>query len=568
MLLQRLIEYADRLEAEELLAPPLYSQKWVRYVIELDSDGRLLNPQPIDLAEVEGGKKRGQQRAVPHTTRSVNIQPLLFADHAEYTLGLERDEAKPERVKQCHAAYLELLEQCAKQAENPLVEAVLTFLSDNPSNQLDLNEVFDRSGTIIFRVDDQFVHRQASVRKFWANYLTAEPSGGDGLMTCIICGEEKLALKSLKGKIKGIPGGQSVGTAIISANKAAFESYGLERSRIAPTCSECGDRFTKALNHLLRDDNTHLWFSSLIFAFWTKEPVSGFTFATWYDDPEPQSVRELINAVRTGKWNPDVDETPFYAVSLSGSGGRAVVRDWVDTTIGQVKSSLADWFQGQAVVDNWGEEPRPLGIRALASATVRDLKDVKSPTYRALLRAGLSHTPLPWNLLQQAVRRNQSERDVTRPRAALIKLVLTTQTIIKENEMVYLQEGHPEPAYHCGRLLSVLENIQRNALGDINATIVDRFYGTASTAPASVFGRLLRGAQPHLSKLRRDKPGTGHALQERLEEVLAALPAFPTTLDLKQQGLFALGYYHQRAYDRAQARARAAEKKKKKEKVI
>lgn len=127
--------------------------------------------------------------------------------------------------------------------------------------------------------------------------------------------------------------------------------------------------------------------------------------------------------------------------------------------------------------------------------------------------------------------------------------------------MVQLQSNHPEPAYHCGRLLAVLESIQRGALGDINATIVDRFYGTASTAPASVFGRLLRGAQPHLSKLRRDRPAAGYALQERLEEVLAALPAFPTTLNLKQQGLFALGYYHQRAHDRAQARARAAQKK-------
>lgn len=126
--------------------------------------------------------------------------------------------------------------------------------------------------------------------------------------------------------------------------------------------------------------------------------------------------------------------------------------------------------------------------------------------------------------------------------------------------MVQLQPTHPEPAYHCGRLLAVLESIQRGALGDINATIVDRFYGTASTAPASVFGRLVRGAQPHLSKLRRDRPGAGHALQERLEEVLAALPAFPHTLDLKQQGIFALGYYHQRAHDRAEARARKAQK--------
>ena len=190
---------------------------------------------------------------------------------------------------------------------------------------------------------------------------------------------------------------------------------------------------------------------------------------------------------------------------------------------------------------------------------MRDLQDLPVPTARVLLRAALTDTPLPWNLLGLAVRRNHAERDVTRNRAALIKLVLTSQPNGEEYDMVQLQPDHPEPAYHCGRLLAVLEQIQRAAIGrNISATIVDRFYGTASTAPASVFGRLVGGAQPHLSKLRRDRPRAGYALQKRVEEIMAALPAFPHTLDLKQQGLFALGYYHQRAHDRAQARATRA----------
>jgi len=129
--------------------------------------------------------------------------------------------------------------------------------------------------------------------------------------------------------------------------------------------------------------------------------------------------------------------------------------------------------------------------------------------------------------------------------------------------MVQLQTERPEAAYHCGRLLSVLEQIQQAALGrNVNTTIVDRFYGTASTAPASVFGTLLGGAQPHLSKLRRSqRESTAFALQSKLEDVLACLPDFPCTLKLQDQALFALGYYHQRAHDRAQGKARAAAKK-------
>lgn len=551
MLLQELVEYAER---QEKLAPPLYNRKWVRYVIDLDAEGKLLNPEPYDLAETDDGQRRGQRRSAPNVGRSSNIQPLLLADHAEYTFGLGREKSRPERVKDCHAEYIDLLERCVKQTGDPSVEAVLTFLTNDPLAQLDLSDDFDRSGAVIFRVENEFVHDRLSVRRFWANWHAPTPVGDENLMQCIICGETKPTLERLQTTIKGIPGGHSKGTSIISANENAFESYGLEASHIAPTCFECGIQFTKAVNYLIGDDSSHIGFSSTVFIFWTREPVE-FSFVNLLKDPKPEDVRDMIASVWSGKGQTDVDDTDFYAVSLSANGARAVVRDWIDTTVGQAKESLAHWFERQRVVDAWGDEPRPLGVYALAGATVRDLQDISPPTARVLLRTALTETPLSWNMLQQAVRRNQAERDVTRPRAALIKLVMVSQGVMKENDMVQLQTDHPEPAYHCGRLLAVLESIQRSALGDINATIVDRFYGTASTAPASVFGRLVRGAQPHLSKLRRDRPGAGYALQERLEEVLGALPAFPHTLDLKEQGLFALGYYHQRAYDRAQAQA-------------
>ena len=124
--------------------------------------------------------------------------------------------------------------------------------------------------------------------------------------------------------------------------------------------------------------------------------------------------------------------------------------------------------------------------------------------------------------------------------------------------MAQLELTDTRPSYLCGRLLAVLEEIQRAAQGKINTTLVDRFYGSASTAPASVFGNLLGDAQPHLAKLRKTRPGVCAALQQRLEAVMADLPAFPRTLTLQDQALFSLGYYHQRAHDRAEMLARKA----------
>ena len=117
------------------------------------------------------------------------------------------------------------------------------------------------------------------------------------------------------------------------------------------------------------------------------------------------------------------------------------------------------------------------------------------------------------------------------------------------------------PGYLYGRLFATLAEIQYSALGNINTTIVDRFYGSASTAPASVFPRLLRGAQAHLQKVRKNNSGAYYGQQQRLETLLGAMNGFDATLDLEQQGLFALGYYH----ERGATAARIAEARAKKE---
>ena len=98
-------------------------------------------------------------------------------------------------------------------------------------------------------------------------------------------------------------------------------------------------------------------------------------------------------------------------------------------------------------------------------------------------------------------------------------------------------ETQQDPAYLCGRLLALLEQAQAAALGNPNTTLVDRFYGSASSTPASVFGLLLKNAQAHLSKLRHEREGAYHYLQRELGQIMEKLPSFPYILDLRKQGL-------------------------------
>jgi len=336
-------------------------------------------------------------------------------------------------------------------------------------------------------------------------------------------------------------------------NADAFESYGLDASLNGPTCQECSDRFMKAVNELMRGDGTHLTFrSGVSFIFWTREDI-GFSPLMFLKQPDESEVCELLRSAFTGDES-QVDEIGFYAAAFAASGGRASIRDWIDTTVGRAKAQLARFFALQRVVGEWGDAGRPLGVYSLATATARAGADPPAYVLAALLHSALAGGPPPASLLYRAVERCRIEGTVPRPRAALIKMVIQSRrhdpSSQEEETMVELDSQNHQPAYLCGRLFAALEAVQRAALGAVGATIVDRFYGTASSAPATVFGRLIRGAQPHLATLRRDKPRAYAALDRRLQDIQEGLAAYPTTLSLEQQGLFALGYYHQRAADR------------------
>ena len=555
MLLEKLCEYAERLD----LPPTMYVKTAIRWLIDLDVQGNL---HGFVATEGRGGKRdRGKEMLAPHIGRSSGVRAKLLADNGEYVLGVAREQSEPKRVAQCHADFVELVKQCTEATQEPAVKAVLQFLERLSVSSQAWPTDFDPAHVLTFRVDGTLPIDLPSVRHFWASIATSSDDSAEpapDLMQCLICGEVRHPVKRLPMKIKRIPGGQTSGMALISANAPAFESYGLEASLIAPTCQECGERFSNAANALIEDERTHITVGPVVYMFWTKAEDDGFSVASLLSTPEPDTVRALIRSAFSGHAAAlAIDATPFYATAFSASGARVVVRDWLDMTIGEVKRYLARYFALQAIVDRDGAEGKPFGLYALAASTVRDPnKELPPNVPQALLHMALRGGPLPMSLLFQAVKRSRAEQGVTRNRAALIKMVLLSQQsslFPEENVMVQLDGENHNPAYLCGRLLAVLEAVQRAAIPGANATITDRFFGAASTAPASVFGPLLRGARSHLSKLRKERRGTFEALERKLEEIQSGLTTFPKILSLEQQGFFNLGYYHQRAADRASA---------------
>lgn len=565
MLLQRLREYAE----ERLsLPPPMYAEQPIRYIFRLRDDGAFLGY--IDTAsKADKTQKNGTRRLAPHVKRTVGVRPKLLADTVPYVLGLGGDGSKPERVQQQHNEFMAMVSDCGKATGEPSVAAVSAFLGNLELDGLGLPDDFDPAASVTFQVGDPGVWPidLPSVRAYWASITGSdEESAATVRLPCIACGHVRPVLERHPFKIKGVPGGQILKD-LVSANAGAFESYGLKASLIAPTCQLCAEAYGNALNHFLADKESSIWMKEGAYAFWTRVPVT-FSFVRMFSDPDNAQVevKSLLEAAKRGTAAAvDLDDNKFYAVGLGASGARLVVRDWIDTTVGEAQRRIGRYFAMQELVGWDGSPWEPAAMYRLTGATVRDPRKEEPPPIvsRSLFQLALLGTPLPMDLLYLAVRRCRAEQNVNRERAMLIKMVLTSRQDNQEGAeatMADLDFQNTSPAYLCGRLLATLDVIQSRALGNPNATIVDKFYGTASSAPASVFGTLLHGAQAHMSKLHRDQRGTFVALNEQLERIMEPLTSFPATLSLQDQGLFALGFYHQRAANRRAARERREER--------
>jgi CRISPR-associated protein Csd1 len=164
------------------------------------------------------------------------------------------------------------------------------------------------------------------------------------------------------------------------------------------------------------------------------------------------------------------------------------------------------------------------------------------------LHAILTGVHYPLTLLSTLLMRLRADHDVNGLRAGIMKAVL-----IRNFEMevpVSLDPENKDPGYLLGRLFAAYEYAQIQALGgNVNATIRDQYYGTASATPRAVFPLLQRKATHHLSRLRKDKPGLAINLDRRIGEIFELTEPeslFTPTLSAQRQALFAVGYYHQK----------------------
>ncbi len=584
MILQQLWQDADAIMTQTgrgSLPPAMYMPKRVKWIVELSHDPRL----PAQFTLTVGDDKKGIERVTPFIKRTVAVTPILLADKPSYTFGvrfadpkrdagrdLEKDAA---RTAQEHQVYKDMVQQCAEATGDPGAVRVAAFLAawDPADPDHLLPPELGREDLITFRVDDVLPIETAKVQEFWAKAAAGEGAEEaeeelelglpeKSAMQCLVSGANGPVEEMMPVPVKGLYGGKSE-MAIVSANANAFESYGLTRAQTSPISKPAGERFGQALNALLASGSHHQSAGRITYVFWARGAIVKL-FAFQPPD-DTRDVQKLLTSLYSGdrSWaNGLPSGEKFHLFGLTANAARVVVRSALDTTIGEIGTRQAAWFRRLALIGPDGQPGRPLPLKTLAVAGYREFKDIAPGLEDALVQAvfGEDHR-LPESLLSTLVTRCRldTEGRVTYPRAALLKYILTQHLPLEEADLMSNEVTEVLPAgfsdreanaYHLGRLFCELESIQSTAQNNPNTTIADKFYGSASTAPAGTFGILLAGVKNHLSKMRRAGEKTArdaHFAQKRLDLIISWISDYPKTLTLREQSLFGLGYYQYRA---------------------
>ena len=577
--LQALDSYYGRMAARGDVVAPGWSMEPVGALLDLAEDGTL-----IEVVERLNDRGKPQPLRVPKwfSRSGTGSTPNFLWDNAAYVLGLGggKDPAKTARD---HAAFRALHLEALADATDPGLLAVRRFIErwtpeDGPPVGL-TSKLLPLALSFRFKGDP--ITRRPGVDALVERLSTAKAAGPEGF--CLVRGE-RLPLMQLHPKIKGVDGTASAEVPLVSFNAPAFESYGQDQGMNAPTSRAAGFRYGAALNELLTRGGPHrLRLAESTVAFWADgsdleaekaaaaEAIAEETFSSFIDPPssgpEADSQRALdlgetmkvhMALAKVAKGRPEAPTTPeilekvrFYVLGLTPNVARLTVRYWLTGRFEQFAAALDAHAEALAIEPKpWKQAPSVKLLLARTTALMGKFDNIPDALAGEVLRAILTGAPYPRTWLATVLMRLHAGDDPTSGWHAAALKACINRTAGEEPIPVRLDPENPSTAYQLGRLFAVIERAQQEALGfDLNSTVVDRFYASASSTPARVFGSLMDGLRTHISAAH--KLNKGWWIDGTLNEIFLQLPPeIPKTLGIEDQCRFAVGYYHQRATKR------------------
>lgn len=570
MILQALAKHYENLAAEGKVSKEGWCEAKVSYAIELMPDGKVKGFISLKTEEERGKKKVwvSTTRMVPQmVTRSSGVSSNFLCDNSKYMLGFDKDGSS-KRVLECFQAakekHLELLEQ----AEGEMAASIKAFFETwNPEKEeekLKESEIWEAltdGGNLIFYMNECEAQEDEEIKELWnekQNSCDGEEGGNTGI--CLVTGK-KAEISRIHRTIKGVPGAQSSGAALVSFNAPAFESYGKEQSYNAPVGKYAEFAYTTALNYLLSQRNYTFQLGDTMVVYWAENGQKAyqdvFSFALVPTVDNRETIREIFDCIK--KDQPikveDIEmdsEQRFYILGLAPNAARLSVRFFYQDSFGKILEHISEHYERMKIVQPSWETREYMSIRDMLMETVNQNSRDKSPIPNMaamVMQAVLSGGRYPASLYTDTlirIRADQGERKLSWGRTAILKAYLIRNTNWKEGvNYMGLNKENSEQPYLLGRLFAVLEFIQKDTNPGIKATIRDRYFNSACATPASVFPILIKLMNSHIKKLERDNLGAKISYENQLTEIMGKLDEFPRRLTLEEQGKFDLGYYHQ-----------------------
>ncbi len=584
MILQELTSLYQRLAADPgcLIPGKGQSLQNITFRVTLDPrDGSLVSIDNECLPEVLPAKSKrkpkllAQKKLVlgPSKPSGSGLNPCFLWDNSGYLLGYkgDGDEAHERRARESFAALRDKHLAVESRVNHPKFSLVCRFLEQwNPEMAQEIippDILLTGNGVFMIQGDRSYVHEIPEIAQWWLDEgeaFWAEKEDNETGM-CLVTGRVGKLAQLHEPIIKGVAGSQTSGAKIVSFNCKSFLSYGKEQSFNAPVGEETAFAYCNALNYLLDSPKHKQLIGGSTSVFWTDAPRDRsdelddlFSLIvnppSVFDDILNKRLKEIVEQLSQGREPIDKLEDAdvrFFFLGLEPNASRLSVSFWYEATLGKVLQAVARHAKDLSLQRQWTEEnskkpePKLLSPYALLRETVRDSKDIPKPFVGALMRSILMELPYPNAMAAAILLRIRLDHTVSYARCAFLKAWLTRHPEHSQPITTMLDKNNKEPGYLAGRLFAAFEKTQADAHGrDLNATIRDRYYSSASASPRGVLPVLQRLYQHHLGKL---DTGAKINREKLVGEILGGFDAkaYPSHLSLEQQALFSLGYYHQ-----------------------
>lgn len=573
MILQALVKYYENLVEEEKVSKQGWCSAKVSYEIELSKEGEIKNIICLKIEEERGKKTviRPQNLLVPEmVTRSSGVSANFLCDNAKYLLGIsqENDEKDKKRAEECFLAARDKHLSLLNHAEGEMAKAICLFFQNwKPEKAMEYPKISENweditdGGNLIFGMGTHYAQDDMQIKRIWDNRKMEINQKAKGI--CLVTGEQEEISRIHRG-IKGVPGAQSSGAALVSFNAPSFESYGKEQSYNAPVGKYAEFAYTTALNYLLSDRKYSLQIGDTMVVFWAESGKTDYqdAFLECMEPPvdNQEELKGLFERIQEGKpiiikGNELNPEQRFFILGLAPNAARLSVRFFYENSFGKILTNISEHYKRMEIIKPKWEENQYLGVQEMLFETVNKKSTDKKPisnmatmTFRAILSGDRYPARLYSDTLIR-IRAEQDEKKLSWKRMSIIKTYLIHNYKWKEGEnYMGLNEESNDIAYVLGRLFSVLESIQADANPGIQATIRDRYFNSACGTPASVFPVLIKLKNSHMKKIGREKEGTKKYYEKLFADIMWKIneqEGFPKRLSLEEQGKFALGYYHQ-----------------------